>query len=151
MASSEQGGYSPIYPVRDVLPDPAIRTFLTNFYRISDDPASNELWVGHFTNDAQVTMGNDTGRGLPAIRELRGRMWNVVAERRHTVHKVFPASFQDEHGAACECMLFGDVHLKTREGQALVVPWAGHATLARVVDGSKEEWKFSQYRVWLQR
>lgn len=78
-------------------------------------------------------------------------MWTVVAERKHTVNKVFPARFQGEEDGECECMLFGDVHLKTKEGQALVVPWAGHATLTRVVDGPKKEWKFSQYRVWLQR
>lgn len=77
-------------------------------------------------------------------------MWTVVAERKHTVNKVFPARFQDGDGE-CECMLFGDVHLKTKEGQELVVPWAGHATLTKAVDGPKEEWKFSQYRVWLQR
>lgn len=52
-----------MYPVQDLLPDPEIRTFITNFYRISDSPDSNELWVSHFTEDAQVTMGNDTGRG----------------------------------------------------------------------------------------
>ncbi|KAM3515551.1 hypothetical protein MY11210_000729 [Beauveria gryllotalpidicola] len=150
MASSVQGGYFPIYPVQDLLPDPEIRTFITNFYRISDKPDSNELWVSHFTEDAQVALGNDTGRGHQEIRELRSRMWNVVAERKHTVKKVFPARFMDEDGE-CECMLFGDVRLKTKDGQELVVPWAGHATLTKAVDGSKEEWKFAQYRVWLQR
>lgn len=63
MASSVQGGYFPIYPVQDLLPDPEIRTFITNFYHISDKPDSNELWVSHFTEDAHVTMGNDTGHG----------------------------------------------------------------------------------------
>lgn len=63
MASVGQGGYFPLYPVQDLLPDPEIRTFITNFYRISDKPDSNELWLSHFTEDAQVTMGNDTGRG----------------------------------------------------------------------------------------
>jgi hypothetical protein len=63
MASSVQGGYFPIYPVQDLLPDPEIRTFITNFYRISDKQDSNELWVSHFTEDSQVAMGNDTGRG----------------------------------------------------------------------------------------
>ncbi|KAM3558660.1 hypothetical protein MY1884_003861 [Beauveria asiatica] len=150
MASSVQGGYFPIYPVQDLLPDPEIRTFITNFYHISDKPDSNELWVSYFTDDAQVTMGNDTGRGHQAIRELRSRMWNIIAERKHTVKKVFPARFLDEDGE-CECMLFGHVQLKTRAGEELVVPWAGHATLTKVVDGLKEEWKFSQYRVWLQR
>ncbi len=58
-----------MYPVQDLLPDPEIRTFITNFYRISDNPDSNELWVSHFTEDAQVTMGNDTGRGQQGEQE----------------------------------------------------------------------------------
>ncbi|OAA73926.1 hypothetical protein ISF_00827 [Cordyceps fumosorosea ARSEF 2679] len=139
MASSVQAGYFPVYPVQDLLPDPEIRTFLTNFYRISDNPASDELWVSHFTDDAH-------------IRELRGRMWKVVAERRHTVEKVFPARFREDEQGECECMLFGEVRIKTRDDKEMVVPWAGHATLTKVVvDGLKEEWKFAQYRVWLQR
>lgn len=36
---------------------------ITNFYMVSDGPDGNELWVGHFTKDAQVIMGNDRGRG----------------------------------------------------------------------------------------
>lgn len=84
------------------------------------------------------------------IRELRSKMWTVVAERRHVVNKVFPARFQDGD-SECEFMLFGDVHLKTKEGKELVVPWAGHAALTQVADGLKKEWKFSQYRVWLQK
>lgn len=83
-------------------------------------------------------------------------MWNVVAERRHVVNKVFPGSFQEAEAAKdgaeeCECMLFGDVHLVTKERQAMTVPWAGHAVLRRVEEGDKKEWKFVRYRVWLQR
>ena len=90
------------------------------------------------------------------IRELRGRMWNVVAERKHVVNKVFPGSFQDAEAAKneaeeCELMLFGDVHLVTKEGQAMTVPWAGHGVLRSVGEGDKKEWKFAKYRVWLQR
>jgi hypothetical protein len=48
-------------------------------------------------------------------------------------------------------MLFGDVHLVTKERQAMTVPWAGHAVLRRVEEGDKKEWKFVRYRVWLQR
>lgn len=59
-----QRGYVPIYPPwHGNLPDPEIRTFITNFYRVSDRPDGNELWVGHFTKDALVIMGNDRGRG----------------------------------------------------------------------------------------
>lgn len=57
------GGYFPQYPHHDSLPDPEIRTFITNFYHASDLPGSNELWISYFTKDAHVIMGSDTGHG----------------------------------------------------------------------------------------
>ena len=57
------GGYFPMYPQQDNLPDPEIRTFITNFYRASDNPKQNELWISHFTKDAQVVIGPDSGNG----------------------------------------------------------------------------------------
>lgn len=81
-------------------------------------------------------------------------MWNVVAERKHTVQKVFPHRFQDADSTEpleCELMLFGDVHVVTKEGQELVIPWAGHGVLKKASEGGKEEWKFKHYQVWLQR
>ena len=62
-STSVSGGYFPVYPHHGELPDPEIRSFITNFYRISDKPDSNELWVSYFLKDATVTMGNDTGTG----------------------------------------------------------------------------------------
>lgn len=63
MSEHLSGGYFPVYPQHDNLPDPEIRTFITNFYRVSDRPDRNELWISHFTKDAQVIMGNDRGKG----------------------------------------------------------------------------------------
>lgn len=63
MSKHVTGGYFPIYPQHDGLPDPDIRTFITNFYRTSDNPAANELWVSYFTKDATVTIGADSGQG----------------------------------------------------------------------------------------
>lgn len=40
-----------------------IRTFLANFYKVSDQPDSDELWISHFTDDAEVTIGNLVARG----------------------------------------------------------------------------------------
>lgn len=50
-------------------------------------------------------------------------MWTTVQERRHSVVKVFPASFQDleSEDQECELMLFGEVTLQTKDGQFLVV------------------------------
>lgn len=82
-------------------------------------------------------------------------MWTTVQERQHSVVKVFPGRFQDPDseggGQECECMLFGEVQLRTKEGQSLIVPWAGHAILLKIVEGEKEEWKFRHYQVWLQK
>lgn len=63
MSKHQLGGYFPQYPHHDSLPDPEIRTFITNFYRASDRQDANELWVSYFTKDAQVTMGRDGGAG----------------------------------------------------------------------------------------
>lgn len=63
MAGAVSGGYFPVYPHHDNLPDPEIRTFITNFYRTSDKQDSNELWVSYFTKDADIVMGNDKGKG----------------------------------------------------------------------------------------
>jgi hypothetical protein len=63
MAGHLSGGYFPVYPYRDDL-DPDVRTFITNFYRASDTPNSNELWISYFTKDAQITMGTDEGHGV---------------------------------------------------------------------------------------
>lgn len=52
-----------MYPQHDNLPDPEIRAFITNFYRISDKFDSNELWVSYFDKDAFVKIGNDSGKG----------------------------------------------------------------------------------------
>lgn len=62
-AGHVSGGYFPLYPHPDSLPDPDIRTFITNFYRISDRTDANELWVSYFTPDAKLSMGRDEGRG----------------------------------------------------------------------------------------
>ncbi|KAK2601748.1 hypothetical protein QQS21_004736 [Conoideocrella luteorostrata] len=157
MSGQLSGGYFPIYPHHDDLPDPEIRTFITNFYRDSDRADRNELWISHFTQDAQVVMGNDRGTGEQEIRELRSRMWTTVQERQHSVFKVFPGRFGDQNSDSgdlnqeCEFMLFGEVKLQTKLGQSLAVPWAGHAILKKGMYGEKEEWKFRHYQVWLQK
>jgi hypothetical protein len=57
MSGSVNAQYIPRYPVHDSLPDPEIRTFITNFYRVSDKQDLNELWVDQFTEDAQIAVG----------------------------------------------------------------------------------------------
>ena len=62
--SGIRGSYFPVYPEHDCLPDPEIRAFITNFYKVSDRQDANELWISHFTSDAEVLMGNDGGKGV---------------------------------------------------------------------------------------
>ncbi|KAG6007782.1 hypothetical protein E4U21_005500 [Claviceps maximensis] len=133
MSGSLSGGYFPVYPHHDDLPDPEIRTLITNFYRASDRADRNELWISYFTKDAQVIMGSDGGKGEKGRFQDRGS-----------------SGEEGNLGQECECMLFGDVKLQTKEGESLIVPWAGHAILQKVGNGDKE-WKFRHYQVWLQK
>lgn len=63
MSGSVDAGYTPLYPVPDNLPDAEIRTFITNFYKISDRPEANELWISQFTKDARVAVGPGKANG----------------------------------------------------------------------------------------
>lgn len=82
-------------------------------------------------------------------------MWTTVDERKHTVTKIFPGMFQGADASRapeCECMLFGEVQYRTKDGGApSTASWAGHGTLRKEKNGEHEEWKFAQYRVWLQK
>lgn len=69
-------------------------------------------------------------------------MWKHIKERKHTVLKVFPGRFSDSN----ECMILGDVSVTTTDGRLKEAAWSAHAVV-RKVDG---QWKFNQYRVWLQ-
>ena len=92
---------------------------------------------------------------LAEIREMRGRMWTSVSERKHTVTKVFPAQFGDASAPGevpkCEWMLFGEVQIKNDDGTIVKTPWAGHGVVRKEKVGEKEEWKFARYQVWLQK
>lgn len=72
-------------------------------------------------------------------------MWEHVAERTHTVEKVFPARFQPGRP---EFMLFGRVDYVLRTAQKQSADWAGHAILEK---DEKGDWKFAYYRVYIQR
>ncbi|KAL7938987.1 hypothetical protein V8C35DRAFT_93654 [Trichoderma chlorosporum] len=151
MSGSVNAGYTPLYPVPDALPDAEIRTFISNFYSISDRPEANEQWVAQFLKDATVAIGPAKASGQEELRTMREGMWSAVAERKHTVIKVFPGQFDDAaDGKGCELMLHGDVAYKTKDGNSSTIPWAGHGVLRRVPDESGQEaWKFAEYRVYL--
>lgn len=77
-------------------------------------------------------------------------MWEKVAARKHTVFKVFPASFGGHEEV--ELMLYGSVvyKFKGEEGQEGGADWAGFARLVRSAE-TGNEWKFAYYRVYIQR
>ncbi|KAH6610751.1 hypothetical protein Trco_000771 [Trichoderma cornu-damae] len=155
MSGSVSAGYDPLYPVPDNLPEPEIRTFISNFYRISDRPEANALWVSQFTKDAHVAIGPGKANGEEELRTMREGMWSVVRERKHRVAKVFPGRFDEsaDGGNECELMLQGEVAYKTEDGQSSTVAWAGHGILRKVREeggGSEEwKWKFAEYRVFM--
>ncbi|KAF5529207.1 fungal specific transcription factor [Fusarium napiforme] len=142
MAQNAPENYVPLYATQDEWQDKEFQQFAIDFYRISDNPEENQRWVDSFTEDASVQIGADKARGSKDLVEFRSRMWKHIEERKHTVHKVFPGRFSDSN----ECMILGDVSVTTTDGRLKEAAWSAHAVV-RKVDG---QWKFSQYRVWLQ-
>ncbi|KAF5722222.1 fungal specific transcription factor [Fusarium mundagurra] len=142
MAQNAPENYVPLYATQDEWQDKELQQFAIDFYRISDNPEENQRWVDSFTEDASVQIGADKARGSKDLVEFRSRMWKHIKERKHTVLKVFPGRFSDSN----ECMILGDVSVTTTDGRRKEAAWSAHAVV-RKVDG---QWKFSQYRVWLQ-
>ncbi|KAF5551806.1 fungal specific transcription factor [Fusarium mexicanum] len=142
MAQDAPKNYVPLYATQDEWQDKELQQFAIDFYRISDNPEENQRWVDSFTEDAIVQIGADKARGSKDLVEFRSRMWKHIKERKHTVLKVFPGRFSDSN----ECMILGDVSVTTTDGRLKEAAWSAHAVV-RKVDG---QWKFSQYRVWLQ-
>ncbi|EGU85840.1 hypothetical protein FOQG_01030 [Fusarium oxysporum f. sp. raphani 54005] len=142
MAQNVPENYVPLYATQDEWQDKELQQFAIDFYRISDNPEENQRWVDSFTEDASVQIGADKARGSKDLVEFRSRMWKHIKERKHTVLKVFPGRFSDSN----ECMILGEVSVTTTDGRLKEAAWSAHAVV-RKVDG---QWKFSQYRVWLQ-
>ncbi|KAF4493751.1 Fungal specific transcription factor [Fusarium agapanthi] len=142
MAQNAPKNYVPLYATQDEWQDKELQQFAIDFYRISDNPEENQRWIESFTEDASVQIGADKARGSKDLVEFRSRMWKHIKERKHTVLKVFPGRFSDSN----ECMILGDVSVTTTDGRLKEAAWSAHAVV-RKVDG---QWKFSQYRVWLQ-
>lgn len=82
-----------------------------------------------------------------------------MAARKHSVHKVFPASFvgegeeekprKERDQEVLELALFGSVAYTLKAGDQDGADWAG---LARLVSEDRgRSWKFAYYRVYIQR
>lgn len=164
--------YDAIYPT-NVLADLSIKRFVSDFFKVSDNPELTDLWLSFFHEDATLVMGNNKAEGkqgttllpsitgvsltgwIPAIRELRIGMWKDVSARQHKLEKVFPASFGG--GNTTEFMIYGSVKYRPRvagstvdsEAQEVTVDWAARAELTR--SEADASWGFAHYRVYLQR
>lgn len=49
--------------VESSAPGADIQSFITNFYRLSDDPETHEPWINAFTTDAYVQIGSQKAKG----------------------------------------------------------------------------------------
>ncbi|KAJ2899019.1 hypothetical protein MKZ38_003533 [Zalerion maritima] len=135
---------TPQYPMNAQMED-GVKELISSFYAVSDTPGMNEEWRDFYAKDAYLWMANDRAHGHDEILKVRHKMWELVAERKHTVEKVFPASFNP---GKAEFMLQGTVNYTLRTGEKAGADWAGHATLKKNDAG---EWKFEYYRVYIQR
>ena len=57
-----ESGYEPSYP-NNMATDSTVKSFITRFFEVSDDPGRNDEWVGFFDEKATVIMGNDVAEG----------------------------------------------------------------------------------------
>lgn len=150
-----------------------LEKFISNFYRVSDDPDKDNEWVDFFAEDATVVMGSEketaTGRDgenpittcvhlvlkrrrltqdvpTPEILQLRKKMWESVKSRKHTVTKVFPGMFD----GVVDFMLFGSVAYVLESGERSGVNWAARGELILEEDSDGESrYRFAYYRVYL--
>ncbi|KAK9418060.1 putative SnoaL-like domain-containing protein [Seiridium unicorne] len=139
-------GYDPIFP-SSTAADDRMRSFISEFYKVSDDPNKNEEWAAYFLPDAVLVMGPDTVRGIDEIRKLRVKMWEKVAARKHQPQKVFESTFGSSKQGQKEYMLFGDLDYDLKTGEKQSVSWAGNMVLEEV-EGKP---RFKYYRVYIQR
>ncbi|KAF4446695.1 hypothetical protein FALBO_17044 [Fusarium albosuccineum] len=63
MAENIPDRYIPQYATADDWDDQDLQQFITNFYRISDNPEKNQQWVNSFTQEANVQIGADKAQG----------------------------------------------------------------------------------------
>ena len=79
---------------------------------------------------------------MPEILETRKGMWDAVASRKHTVHKIFPFG-----NNATEFMLFGEVDLGMRTGGSRTLDWSARAQVEISSINGKCQMRF--YQVYL--
>ncbi|KAK8065443.1 hypothetical protein PG997_012190 [Apiospora hydei] len=136
-------GYTPEFP-STFSPTEKLRDFIPSFFQVSDDGSRNEEWVGCFCSDATLVMGGDEAQGTERIRQLRSRMWDKVASRKHSVHHFSEATGREPHEKGeRNFMLKGEVEYQLKTGETKTVPWTAHAKVKE--DGDRI--RFVYYKV----
>ncbi|KAF5675176.1 fungal specific transcription factor factor [Fusarium heterosporum] len=120
---------------------PHIIQFLQSFFSISDTPGETEKYVDMFTEDASFKLASKKASGHAEITTLRQSMWDAVASRKHTLHKVYPFG-----SGSNEVMLYGSVALQLKNGGSAEIDWAGRAELVESQDG---KYRLKDYQVYL--
>ncbi|KAI9154747.1 hypothetical protein HJFPF1_07304 [Paramyrothecium foliicola] len=123
-------------------PTKEIKEFLTEFYRLSDTPEEHEAWINSFTSDAFIQIGAQKAEGAAEIRKLRGWMWEVLKESKHTVSKIFLSSEAGEP----EIAIFGNGRFSLTSGADIDGTFAGHVAFRRLGD----ELKIAIYNIYNQ-
>ncbi|KAM0334301.1 hypothetical protein ACHAQA_001324 [Verticillium albo-atrum] len=116
---------------------------IQDFYRVSDDPESNEAWLNFFTEDATAILGGTGVQGTDAIRKFRTGMWAGVKARSHWVNSAYVGKVEE---AKVQIMLDGAVRRISLDNETALLTWAGRAVWEKQAGGA---WKMSFYRVWL--
>ena len=139
--------------------DPEYRKFLKDFYATSDIPGAHEKYANQFTLDATVIMASHRVKGttgiisehfgllIPsspdfflAIIEMRKKMWEKVASRKHTPEKIYPFGSNSDH-----VMIHGVVDYVNKDGKQAHVDWAARGHLVKVEHAIKMDF----YQVYL--
>ncbi|KAK7934723.1 hypothetical protein PG985_000218 [Apiospora marii] len=112
-----------------------LRDFIPSFFRLSDDAARNEEWIECFCPDATLVMGEDEAQGTEKIRQLRGRMWDKVSSRKHTLYSFSEnaKSESDEKGER-HFTLTGQVEYGLKTGETKAARWTAHARVKEDAD-----------------
>ncbi|EGY15043.1 hypothetical protein VD0002_g10255 [Verticillium dahliae] len=145
--SAPQDQYSRINPFPETtILGPALQQDLVqaiqDFYRVSDDPAANDAWLGYFTPNAKAIMAGAGAQGTDALRRFRATMWKDVKARSHRASSAYVGAVTE---GRVQLMLEGVVARVAPDERETVLSWAARAVWERH-DGA---WKMAFYQVWL--
>ncbi|MCJ1457738.1 hypothetical protein MMC28_008107 [Mycoblastus sanguinarius] len=103
----------------NTITDPAIKTFLSKYYSISNSPDDHDNYTNLFTSDGEFAMNDKKAKGTEQIRALRKAIWSHVPGRDHSPTQIYT------HGDdQMDLMIYGEVSYKHHHGHETGVDWA---------------------------